>query len=516
MTDALPLRSGDFQDSKPAVTVSRGASYLTIQTLITSAAQVVAFAVLARIITVKEMGVLTVLSLVIAFFQAVDGAAFLQTAAKFIGELEGQLQVASSIFYHILRICVFISIPFALVTFLYSSSLASLMLGSVAYAYLFKVLAVDVLINAGALPVATGTLFGLKKFKAASAIGTGGSVLRYFLIILLIILMKDFVGLVIAWVLSDLATFVAYAAYILRIVGWPRAPFPIGKLVSFTWPLSIGSVTGYFYSWFDRALLVVFVPLTTLGIYNAALTAFGVLSASTYAVNSALLPVYSGISGRENRLESCRQATSLASRYASFTIVPIAFGFVAAAQPALTLFVGKAYVTGTQPLMILSCTFALTVFGLALSPMLVALSETQLSTAITIVSVLAGLGSAFLLLPIFGINGASVARALVMVITTALTMIILNRKKAMGLDVEPIWKSTVAGAVMAGALYLTQTIIYSPRLLPGYMVLGCVIYLVALRFLKAVRKGDIDFIQDYLGPRFAFGSKLLRVVLLSD
>jgi len=501
----------------PAIIVSRGASYLAIQNVITTVAQVVAFAILARIITPEQMGILAVLSLVTAFCQALDGAAFQQAATKFIGELHPNQNAAiSAIFYQTIRVSIFFSVPLAVVVFLLSPTLASALLGAGADAYLFRFLALDILIFAGALPVAIGTLFGLQRFRAASTIGVAGVLLRQCLIIVLIILLHDFVGLVIAWVLSDLATFAAYLVYIFRVVGWPSGVFSVRKLLGFSWPLNIGSVLNFGYSWFDRALLVAFVPLAALGVYNAMLFAFSALAGISVSISNALLPVFSNMSSRGDGFESGRKATRLASRYASLTIVPLTFGLLAVAKPALTVFVGEAYVGGTLPLMILCLAFGLTAFSVGVTPMLVAISGTRMSMVATAASVLVGLASAYFLLPIWGIVGTSVARGLAMVASAGFVLLVLDRRKAMGLDVEAIWKSLVAGIVMSVVLFGAQMILYSRLLLPVYVVLGGITYLAVLRLLKTVRKDDLDLVSRYLGSRLGFARKLLAMMVVSD
>lgn len=501
-----------FRSSDAAVVVSRGASYLALQSVITSIAMAISFAVLARIITPKQMGILAVLSLITALSQAIDGSAFQQSASKFIGELSfSQREIASSIFYQTFRISLIVSIPLAAFIFLEAPALASMLLGAPEYTKLFMVLALDVLVYAGALPVGIGTLFGMQRFKTAATIGIAGTILRQFLIIVLILFMRDFVGLVIAWVLSDYATFAVYAMYIFRVIGRPKIFFSARKLLNFSWPLSVGSVISFGYGWFDRALLIGFVPLASLGIYNAAMIAFGVLTGILGSLSNALLPAYSEIVSRDP-LESCRNATRLTSRYGSFIIVPLAFGLLATARPALTLFVGQAYAEGTGPLMILSCVFALIAFGTGSSSMILALAETRLASGITVVSVGVGLASAYLLLPIWSIVGASVARGLALVTSTALTVAVLDRKKAISLDMEAIWKSLMAGALMVAVLVLIQSLFYNRFLLPGYVFAGAIVYLVMLRLLKALRAEDFDLIERYLGPRLGFVGRILRAV----
>jgi len=499
------------QDS--AVEVSRGASYLTIQLLITSAAQALTFAILARIITPSEIGILAVLSLVTALSAAINGTAFQQASSKFIGELATRgKKIPLGVFYQAFRISMMLAVPLAVFIFLGAPFLASELLGQVAQAQLFRILAVDVLVYSGALPVAIGALLGFKRFKAAATIGSAGSILRQCLIILLILALSNFVGLVIAWVVSDFALVAAYTLYILRSIGVPKVGFSSRRMLSYSWPLTIGNVVNFGYTSFDRAILVVFVPLASLGVYYAAITAFGVLLSISGAMNNALLPTFSDIGGRGD-LESCRRATWLVSRYVSLTMIPLGFGLLATAKPAITLFVGQAYVEGVGPLMVLCGVFALTALGSSLGPMLLALSHTRSVMLITAASVLAGLASAYVLLPILGILGASIARGFALVGSTVLTIVVLRRRKAVRIDFEAAWKSGLAGGVMVGVLVLTQMVIYSKFLLPAYVLLGTFIYLIALRQLKAIREDDLNLIRRYLGPKFGFAATVLNAIL---
>jgi hypothetical protein len=67
---------------------------------------------------------------------------------------------------------------------------------------------------------------------------------------------------------------------------------------------------------------------------------------------------------------------------------------------------------------------------------------------------------------------------------------------------------------MAAVLAFAQMLIYSRILLPAYMVLGAVVYLILLRMLKAVRRHDVELIERYLGPRLGFASRLLGTILV--
>lgn len=500
--------------SLTSVHVARGASYIIMQNIVTNGAQVVTFAILARLITPMEMGILAVLTLVNGLCQIIGTVALPQAVTKFIAESfpRGETRVAASAFYQALRVTFILAMPLGLVIFLAASTLSIALLGQATYVIFFQVLALDILFYAGALPVLNATLLGLQKFKATATIAVANTLLRQTLIISLIVLLHNFVGLVFAWVISDFATTAVYLAYVLRCLGPPQFDFPFRKLLNFSWPLSLGNAISFAYSWFDRAVLLLFVPLATLGVYNATLMAFGVLVAISNALTTVLFPAYSAQQSSDTQNSS--NAVRLASRYVSFVLIPLALGLLATARPALALFVGEVYTAGSEPLMVMSGAFAIAAVGTALSPMLLAMEETRIAAVITVGSLVLSLGTAFLLVPVFGMLGASVARGFALLLATALTIAFLARKSAITLDLGVYLRSLLAGFVMAVVVILVQLPFHSKFLLPLYVIVGGITYVTGLRLLKAVQQEDIDLLRSYFGKRLGFATRILSWILL--
>jgi len=111
------------------------------------------------------------------------------------------------------------------------------------------------------------------------------------------------------------------------------------------------------------------------------------------------------------------------------------------------------------------------------------------------------LSSAYVLLPFMGITAASIARGLVMVASLALTVIALRRKNAVSIDLTTLRKSLIARGSDGGHPRPHVDGVYGSFLLPGYVVLGLIVYLAILRLLKAVREHDIELTRKYLGTR---------------
>lgn len=503
--------------SNTHVHFTRGASYLVLHSLGINAVNIVSFAILARLISTKEMGIYAILLLINATCQTFATLALDQAVTKFVAENSSRnvKSAAAGAFYQALRTTLIIAVPVVALIYYGAPSLAVYLLGNVSYAVLFQVLAIDVLFTAGAQPVITGGLLGLQMFREFAAVDLiFGSLLRQTLIILLIVLLRNFVGLVIAWAFSDAVTVLVLLSFAMRALGVPRFDFPLVKLFRFSFPLSLAGFAGYSQTWFDRALLIEFVPLAALGIYNAALTAFGVLIGVAGAMTSMLFSAYSAIQGKTQVKARMSDAVRLATRYSSFALIPLAFGLLATAKPALTLLVGQSYGSGSLPLIIFSGVLALTAFTTAMSPVLLVLEETKVAAAITAVSVAVSLVVAYLLLPMWGIVGASVARAFATILVAALTTLMVSRKMTLQVDILAVAKNLFAGAVMAMVLVAFQLVIYSKFLLPVYVLVGAVVYLIMLRLLRAVDPADLTLLRGFLGPRLALVSKILSWVIL--
>ena len=498
---------------------TRGASYLVIHSLGINAVNVVSFAILARIISTKEMGIYAILLLINATCQTFATLSVDQAVNKFVAEnfSKGAVSAAAGAFYQALRTTLIIAVPVVALIYYEAPFLAMYLLGDASYAVLFQVLAVDVFFSTGALPVLMRGLLGLQMFRefAVADLILGG-LLRQTLIILLIVLLRNFVGLVMAWVFSDAATVFLMLVFAVNALGVPKFDFPLIKLIRFSLPLTLVNVAGYAQTWFDRALLVAYVPLATLGIYNVSLTAFGVLVGVAGAMASMLFSAYSSLTGGTQFKRRMRDAVRLATRYASFTLIPLTLGLLAVAKPALTLLVGESYAGGSLPLIIFCAAFAVTAFTEVLNPVLLVLEETKIAAGITAVSVATSLAVAYVLLPEWGMVGAAVARAFAIILVAAFTIFVVSRKMMLQVDIPAVAKNLFAATVMAIVLVALQLIIYSKFLLPVYVLVGAILYVILLRLLRAVEPKDLSLLRGFLGPKLSLLSNVVSWVVLSE
>jgi len=494
-----------------AVQVAKGASYLWMQTLTTTMIQAVAFAFIARLISTSQMGLLAILALILGVAQLAAPLALPSAVTRFVAEelAKGRRESAASVFYQSTKISVSLSAIMAVVPLLFASQLSDALSAG---PMIFQLLAVDLFLTAGLVQTLASVLIGAQRFRAYSVASISYAAIRQVLIVALLVLFHDFSWLVYAWVISDLIYVFMLTVPVVRALGPPKFEFSLRRLLGFSLPLMPGNSVNFAYNWYDRALLVPYTSLAELGIYNATMTAFGVLSAIPGGLTRTLYPAYAEIQSVKGRA-GLEIAIRVASRYVSFIAVPLALGLFATAKPALALFVGERYEYGSTALQILTIVFAFTLLGNSFGNILLLLGETATASGVSIATVTASLVTALLLLPSFDINGAAASRGVGMLVGFALTLTLARRKIRLSIDVEAFWKSLAASTGMVVIVWLAQYVSYSKFLLPIYALLGGFTYLAGLRLLKAIHPADIQLAQQFVGKRYRSAINLLSRIL---
>lgn len=110
-------------------------------------------------------------------------------------------------------------------------------------------------------------------------------------------------GYITGWVLSDLVYLILSTSLIVKsksIKIYPvKETIPYLKtLARFAWPLFIANTVMFLYTWFDRALLLAYTPLTDVAVYDVAFKAFTVLYTIPIALGNTLFPYYAEQHGR--------------------------------------------------------------------------------------------------------------------------------------------------------------------------------------------------------------------------
>lgn len=491
-------------DVRPAVHVARGASFLFIQSLVTAIVGAVGFGIIARLMTRTEMGVYVTLTLVFAIAQITTTLGLSSAAVKFVAESKAkdEQKAAAGVAFHIFRLSFLGSILFSAFLFFFSSQISYLLTRTTEYVEAYRILALD-LTFAGVLPNLNGIVIGLQKIKEAAGFNIVAYTLSKLLSVVFLLLKLGLWGVVLGWLIGDLCGFLLFSGCIVKDLGMPSFNFSLKRLVRFSWPIYISSWVGFGYNWFDRVLILAYASLADVAIYNVAVTAFGMMYALPGAISTALFPQYSELHGR-NGIRGLEKVVRTASRYVCYVVVPLAIGLVATARPTISLFAGRAYETGALPLAILCFFGASTCVGASLSDIFSIAERTKTYALLTLTVLSVSISLGLVVLPLAGVLGAAIVRGAAMVSGLLIMVAVLRRMKLfrVDFDLEAFWKSWLASLVMAVAILLLQEVWYSKYLLPIYVLVGGVVYMVMLRILRAVRAHDVHLVKAFVGRRW--------------
>jgi PST family polysaccharide transporter len=297
-------------------------------------------------------------------------------------------------------------------------------------------------------------------------------------------------------------------------------------LMRFSLPLYVSSSVMYFVSWVDQLVLASFTNLETLGVYYVAVRAAVVPMLFSNAIIAALFPQLSELYTTQG-ISSLKDAFRISVRYAVLIGFPLILGVAVLAYPTIILFAGSKYAEAALPLIIISFSAIVGTFGIAIGPILLTLERTKIVSVLSLLSVAISLLFSYAALAVLhsGMVGTAWARTLSSVALLGLNLYVVARYVPISFDKEAIWKASAASAFMVLAIVGIDLVRMglSPssyrflefrlHLLPVYIVIGALAYFVAIILLKAMKKQDLELIQEYLPHKLKWVADWLRRIV---
>jgi len=503
----------DAAKTMDASDVASGSIYLTVQNVFTNLIGVFGLMYLARAITQEQMGMLTALTLVSSFVQMISNFGLTSSLPKFISELKGRGEDSSA---HILASIVF-KVPVALlpclILLVFSADTSSALFGAADKFDLIRLIALDSLILA-ITPALNSILLGAGHMKRIAVSSVFSVVVRWLVIVLLLVSGFGFYGTVAGWIVGDLTLLLLLAAASVKLLKrgehlLRRSVSLIPKILKFSWPLFAAALVTFLYTWYDRAIVLAFLPLTDLGIYDVSYKAFTVLATLATALGQALYPYYGMAYGKKDH-QAIASAIKKATRYTAIIVFPLTFGLLSMANPVITIFAGQQYESGWSILAILAV-FGLT-YGLlpAFTGLLVIYEKTKTVLLLSLAPVLASL-CLLPLLWVVGLDGLAVMRGASLLVTLLLTAYFLSKIVKVEVDKQAVTKALVSSAIMAAVVFVAQQIRYSTTVFPFYVLMGAATYFGCIRLLKVLDEADIQLLEKILGKKPA---KIIEKILV--
>ena len=329
-------------------------------------------------------------------------------------------------------------------------------------------------------------------------------------------------GASVGWVLAIIGTSVL-AFYFLEKKVFPvlntkvKAVSVDKELFLFSFPLIFAGLVGLITSWTDTLMLGYFCTSSEVGIYNIAaptakltgivLTAFGII----------FMPVATELYAR-NRIEDLRNVYSSVTKWI-FAIVLPGFLLMALFSASIirTMF-GAEYEEGAMALSILAFSyFVSALVGLASS-----LLTTYGRTKILMGCSFAGAGSNvlfnFLLIPMYGVNGAAIATGTSAVLGSVLYLFFVYRIAKMQPFRLSYVKPLLASLIAVSVIYIITKYVMGVSLfsLAGMLFVFLFLYFFLLLVLKSFEEEDLMImraIDQRLGTKSDWVREIIRKFL---
>jgi len=507
----------------PTARVARGATYLFAQGFLTTLMGLVYFIFLAHAFSDPseqwQMGAFALLSFILSLVQVFGPLALTSAAIKYIAQYlaEGDLEKARAVIARVLQVGLLASAVAFFALFLPAEWVSTLLFGTEENALLIRLVAVCSILVIINIEISS-FLQGMQKMRDVAIIGIIYSVVSTSLGIYLLLLGWRLYAVASGWLVGWLISSVAGLILTFRYLGISGKPHPLKPLLNFSLPLYVSGGIGLFVSWIDQLLLVSYMSLINgpieaqriLGIYYVAVRASIVPGLFSSAVVSALFPQLTELYAQQGS-SSLRDAFRVSTRYSLLIGFPLIVGVATLAFPIIILFGGWQYIEAVEPLIIISISALIGTIGVAIGPILMTLERTRIASVLSVISVTLSFFLSYFALAYLGLgmNGTAWARTIASIIIVVLSLYVLSRYVSISIDREALLKASVASAVMVFAILSldfirrlfsssSQFLVIRLTQLPIYVLVGAVAYSLSLVALRAVKKSDIELIEEYL------------------
>ncbi|MBO3754635.1 MAG: oligosaccharide flippase family protein [Candidatus Brockarchaeota archaeon] len=486
------------------VSVAVGSIYLVLQNVFSTVIGILGYAFMARAITQEEMGVVAGFNLLHSLIQVLVDFGLNSSVAKFVSESIGRKADYAKHVFSTLVFRLLVSLTVFLIVLSSSKAVSQVFFGNPGYSSLLTIVAVDMTL-ASIASLLNSVLLGSGRLKTMAFFNTASVAARWVLIITLLLQGYGLTGVFYGWVAGSLVLLMLLVFSTLRTTGSRRGTAEghatLWSMLRFSTPVYVASMVSFLYNWYDKALILAFLPLQQLGVYNVAYTAFSVFVSIASAIGSSLLPYYGVMYGRGEH-SAISDGVRRVGKYTMLLLFPLALGLASTSRQVLIVFAGRQYEPGWLSLATLSV-FGL-VYGLstAFSSLLLVYGKTRTILLVTLTSTL--LSIVFMpLVAVLNLVGLAVVKGVSILLSFLLSLFFLKRIMTVRIDTMTTLKTLLSSVLMAIVVLAAQQFLQGSLFLPMHVLTGVAVYALLVRGLRVLNSDDVELIEGVFGERFS-------------
>jgi len=375
--------------------------------------------VIVRLISQSEYGVYSLALVLVGIFATLSTLGLHEGATRYIAYFRGknEKEKVDNIISWSIKISIITGSSIAILTFIASDYISASIFHILDLSIPLKIFSITipftVLIN-----IFTAIFRGFESVKPRIYFQ---NILRNLTLIVFLIIFiylgLSFFGVVYAYLLSVLSTFLAFIFYYIRKLPIYHKKLNhintklLGKkLLLFSLPLMGMSFLIMTMSWTDTLMLGYFKTPALVGLYNAAIPLVHLITIAISAIGFIYIPITSQLFSK-NRIGELRKSYQISTKWSFMGSFIIFFAFFLFPEKILYLFFGSSYITAAFVLQILAIGHLFDpFFGLNFHTLITTGHTNFLMKCFLIISIINIIANSFLI-PIFDINGAAIATA---------------------------------------------------------------------------------------------------------
>ena len=273
----------------------------------------------------------------------------------------------------------------------------------------------------------------------------------------------------------------------------PRPHFR--TVTRYAFPLGLAGIVSMVAGSADIVVVGGYLNSEALAVYSATVTISGVLSA--FFITPLVTALFAESSLSSESREELRLGTDLSIRFLLLTLLPASLFAAAMSTQLFDLFSGGgAYAQGIPYLQLITLMYAFTGVQSVVAYILQGVSRTRQVLVIGAVTAVGEVVLSASLVPGFGLAGAAYSRVAMFVVGCALSLYFIRDYLPEPFDFRFLFKSLLASAVPAAAVYLASEAVSSRVVtIVPYTLLGLVLFALCAKALKLISAED----KSYLG-----------------
>jgi O-antigen/teichoic acid export membrane protein len=285
-------------------------------------------------------------------------------------------------------------------------------------------------------------------------------------------------------------------------------------LLKFGVPLALGTIFAGILSPFFSFMMASYVSTVMIGNYKIA-TNFAILLAFfSVPISTVLFPAFSKVDPQKERL-LLKTIFASSVKYTSLIMAPVALGIFVLSGPLIQTIYADKWVYAPSFLALVAVTNLFVIAGIySYTNLLSALGETKQILKISLVDLAFAVPIAFILTPLFGMNGVIIGGVLAGVPGLSWGLYFIWKRYGVTVDFKSSAKILLASVVAAVVTYLFLSVLKVPNW--AELVAGGVFflatYLIMVPVVGAINQTDIDALQALISELGVI-SKILKIPL---